>query len=610
MLREVGGWVLLPNVTGSALAEVLGIAVRDVKGTLQAEVVSKYMAPDVHDIMEDDTGWFEIVGPEDTNRNGVHFRVPTTAMDAYIRRNIEANAQKQKHLDALQAEWSAAKKAGQVAKAARLDADIQALEDRPDLPEHLWFQTLAEAQKVATLLDYKHAAGGALPIRGYRTAPKLTGPKAAEVFEATLHALENRKIRVVEHTSVHPDAQAKTKIGQKSIGLLRAVAGRTEGRAIPAIAHEGKERGRKNLMKAILKIVNAHASAKLLEHAKTVWTPTQLREVLSAERPKKKMRVKMPGKFDRRTLTSGPGGRVPIESEMTLYDFVAAKLWPDGNVPVAYRPLYVRESLEMKSPETLRLIAKQLGMSNDQITRSEEAWERGELTDIASKQDRLSGIQQVRRSGVVPVKSEGKRVRPTAGVRTTETPAAREKRIADTARFAKEAAALKKARAYEDTGFGELPELPRPVVFEEHIEKVDAPPTVRVTKEELARLDAAVEKARRAIPVATPDAGGEGRLTAAIRQAARELEAAPKTKRVPRKKNPHLPDVVAFGKRGLAWAKSAVHPDEVVDTAIRLFGASAVAHLTPTQVTSLQTVLQRRTGQPVSQTAIRTALGA
>lgn len=76
-----------------------------------------------------------------------------------------------------------------------------------DASGRLVLDSEGEAQRTAEGLDYKEASRGAMPIKGYRTAPGISGAKAVETYNKTLVALDNNRI----FFTLDPSAKAMEK---------------------------------------------------------------------------------------------------------------------------------------------------------------------------------------------------------------------------------------------------------------------------------------------------------------------------------------------------------------------------------------------------------------
>jgi len=191
-LREAGGWRFLPQVTSVGYS--VGVATE---------------APAIHKVVpyrpggiagkraasgQFGKGYYSIVGPK---AKGEAFERKADAEEYARTLDLRAVSFQVPQVHEV---WKTSR--GFEVRGPRAEEESAKRVEKGWENADLAFDTEAEAERMAASLDYREATRGALPIKGYRTAPGMDGKKAVETYNKALVALDENRINFTLDPSV------------------------------------------------------------------------------------------------------------------------------------------------------------------------------------------------------------------------------------------------------------------------------------------------------------------------------------------------------------------------------------------------------------------------
>jgi len=492
--------------------------------TLDLKAVS-FQVPQVHEIVQLSNGYYEVRGPR---------------AEEEIAIRVERN-KKRDERDAAPSEYE---------------------------NEDLLYEDEGEAQRVAESLDYREAMRGALPIKGYRTAPGMDGKKAVETYNRTLVALEENRIPFVLDPTVASVGQA-TGAAQKRLSeraperlIATAVARGEDVDVLLPLISEAEERGRNKLVNLLAKSYEEDATKVALKAASKKLGAVKVAGILSAPRDEVSMKARMPGAFVQPARAFGKQRRVSFKKQASDLDVVLAALYPKGDAPPTLLPKYDRDHLRDLDDEALAKLAKsKLGMSDKDIEKVLTSVERSVLSKIVAEQAPESTIGLVGRGGF-----------------NVELPKKEAKRLAQ------QTAQLPKG-----------PKPLRPTALREKAEKARVEDRMAELDREIAELKAQMAAQQRK---------KNGALSVGVSAGLRAAKAGGQV-------------AARYGKKAYsaarAWLSTGAGQKfvgEVSGIAVALFGAKAVSSgkLTREQAALVQHELERQTGRKADPARVAVAL--
>jgi hypothetical protein len=430
--------------------------------------------------------------------------------------------------------------------------------------EEMIFADEGEAQRVAESLDYREASRGALPIKGYRTAPGMDGKKAVETYNKTLVALDTNRINFVLDPSVASVGQrtgaAQKRLAERAPERLAAtlVARGEDTEKLIELAAEAEGRGRNKLVNLLAKSYADDATVTARKAAVKKFGAQKVSEILSADREKTKMKARMPGAFVQKMRSFGDQRRVGFTKEASDLEVLLAALYPDGEVPPTMLPKLAREQIRDFDDKKLVAQAKRkLGMSDAEIEKVLTSVERSIFSKLVAEREPESTVGLIGRGGF------------------------------DVALSKKEAKRLSQQTA-------QLPKGPKPLREEaareaaEKSRKEDRAAAMRAEIEALEARLAALQRKK------------NGLVSSGLRLARSGGQAAARYGR----------SAYSASRAWLATAAGQKLVAEVSGIAVALFGAKAVSSgkLTKEQAALVQMELERKTGRKADPARVAVAL--
>lgn len=594
VLREVGGWRVVPQITGTKYetglvkdAPKLHRVVQYVRGGSSGRGVGgqfskgyygvqgpKAKPTDVFERKDDALEYAKVL-----DQRAASFLLPETHEVWKVAGGFEVRGPR--------AEEESAKREAENAERSKKGEPPKWTPNQVAL----LFSEEEQARGMAAVLDRREAMRGALPIKGYRTAPGLSGEKAAKKYTETLAALEDNKVRYVLDRSLKQMEAPSTgtkRFTREEGGLVvlpetgtsarqRKLAERTPERLVETLLARGEdperlielvaeaeERGRKKLVNLLAKSYEEDATEVAWKKAADKLGNVAALTLLKSEREKTKIRAKMPGAFVQKMRKFGPEFKRGFEKEASDLAVLLAALYPKGDVPPTMLPKYERaQLLDMDDDDLDKLAKKKLGLSDKEIEKIRTSVERTVLSRVVAERAPATGVELVGRGGF----------------EVEMTP--------------------KQRRALEEKRIGRAPgakPVPRPLRPEKLAEKTPAPKVSEMSLAEIeaqiAALEAEIKKAERRRK--------NGLFSTGLRAARSGSKLA-----------------VEYGSKAYAatraWLSTAAGQKftaEVAGLAVSLFGAAAVSRgkLTPEQAEIVRREFERKTGQRVDSQTVRAAI--